>query len=105
MMTLIRKALTIGLLLSLGSVLAAAEPALETVLTMRSKMAKAWDSRPVHVRGVVTYASSSIGVAFVQDATAGVAFFPRGIKGPRQLKTWETVELIGVPMMRDGTLM
>ena len=106
MMTLIRKALAIGALVFLGPMLMAAEPPpLETVVAIRTRLARTWSTAPVRLQGQVTFCVAAKGLAFVQDETAGVAFYPRGIAGARQPKFEDTVEITGVPQMREGMLM
>lgn len=100
-----RHAILIGMLVVLCSSLSAAEPPLQAVAVVRSEAARGLEVGLVRVRGGITYRKDQLGLAFVQDKTGGIAFYPRGLAGERQPTTTDLVEVTGVPQMRDGMLM
>ncbi|MDB6137571.1 MAG: Histidine kinase, gyrase and HSP90-like ATPase [Verrucomicrobiaceae bacterium] len=106
MKALVQPVILIGVLCLSGHPLQAIPPPLvETIAAVRSKVTRGMEEGPVHVRGGVTFCKSQLGIAFVQDQTGGLAFFPRGVPGMRQPKNMDTVELTGIPQVIDGMLM
>lgn len=106
MRPLLQKVMCIGLLLSPQPVLRAAEPEIQSIAAVKALAAKHLDGNVVRIRGQVTFTSPGLGIAFLQDETAGVAFVPpRGADEERAVKNAETVELQGMLQILDGMLM
>ncbi|MDB6004340.1 MAG: two-component system sensor kinase, partial [Prosthecobacter sp.] len=105
MQAFLRYAILIGLWGLVEPAQAAVDPALQTIASVQAGVSRKGEVGLVRVRGAVTYRKEQLGLAFVQDKTGGIAFYPRAIEGGRQAARLDTVEIMGVPLMKDGMLM
>ncbi|MDB6118963.1 MAG: Histidine kinase, gyrase and HSP90-like ATPase, partial [Verrucomicrobiaceae bacterium] len=105
MQVFLRYAILIGLWGLAAAARAEGGPKLQNISDVQKDVARPGEVKLVKVRGAVTYRKDAVGIAFVQDKTGGIAFYPRGVESGKQTGKPDVVEIIGVPMVNDGMLM